>query len=506
MTAVNTGEFQSSINNESDLPLENSERVAYLSNRSVKLQKKLQLSHGFALIVGLILGSGVFISPGLIAKDTSSPGMLLIIWVIAGIIVLLGALCYCELGCMFKMSGGNYANIFNIYGDAPAFLCAWVTCLIIDPSSISAIALTIGTYFVKPFYATTEEGETTAKLIAFGMIIVCFLINSVSVKLTNMMQRVLSVMQIMSVTFVIVIGIWQLVKTKAANFHNMFVGSTLDEHSPLHIGIALFGALWSYDGWAQMNNLIEEIEDLERNLFLTVATGIPFVIFCYVMSNIAFLSALNFSQIGESEAVAIDFIEVTIGFKVSYLMMVLVALAAFGTLNGIFFACPRLTMAAAREGHMPYVLSFLYKKNELPVPASLLVLVISSLMLLPKASNLNSLILLFSLAQWLNYTASIFGVIILRFRRPNMARPFKVFIGAPIIVTIIGLYLIIIPFFQNFWLAMIMVGFILLGIPVYLVFVRFSSHWPVCCVNIIDNFNMKVQSNFNMVPCTKEEM
>lgn len=505
MAAVKSGEFQSSINNDSDLPLDGSERVAYLSNRSVKLQKRLGLSHGFVLMVGLILGSGVFISPGLIARDTSSPGMLLIIWVFAGIVALLGSLCYCELGCMFKMSGGNYANIYNIYGDIPAFLSAWTTCLVIDPSSISTIALTIGTYFSKPFYATSEEGETTAKLIAFGVIILCFLINSVSIKLTNMVQRVVSVTQILSVTFIIIIGIWQLVKSKAANFHDMFEGSTLNEHSPLHIGIALFGALWSYDGWALVNNVIEEIEDVERNLLLTIVTGIPFVIFCYIMSNIAFLSVLNFSQMRESEAVAIDFIDDAIGVKLSYLMMVLVAFAAFGTLNGTFFTCPRLTMAAAREGHMPYVFSFLYRKNELPIPASLLTFVISLLMLLPKASNLNTLILLFSQAQWLNYTASIFGVVILRYRRPNMARPFKVFIGIPIIVTIIGLYLVIIPFFRNFWLAMIMLGFLLLGIPVYLICVRFSSRWPVCCLNVMDNFNMKVQSTFNMVPCTKDD-
>ena len=120
MTAVIAGEFQSSINNEDTLPLGESERVTYLSNRSIKMKKTLGFSHGFSLIVGLILGSGVFISPGLVARDTSSPGMEMIMWVVAGIVALLSALCYCEIGCMFKMAGGNYANILNIYGEGPA--------------------------------------------------------------------------------------------------------------------------------------------------------------------------------------------------------------------------------------------------------------------------------------------------------------------------------------------------------------------------------------------------
>ena len=503
MTAVIAGEFQSSINNEDTLPLGESERVTYLSNRSIKTKKTLGFSHGFSLIVGLILGSGVFISPGLVARDTSSPGMEMIMWVVAGIVALLGALCYCEIGCMFKMAGGNYANILNIYGEGPAFMTSWATCLVIDPSSISAIALTIGTYFAKPFYDTDKEGETTAKLIAFGLIILCFFINSVNGKITNIVQRGLSVVQILSVVFVIVIGIWQLVKNKAENFHDMFGGTVIDKHSPLHIGIALFGALWSYDGWAQMSNVIEEIENVERNLLLTIITGIPFVIFCYIMANIAFLSVLTHSQMASSEAVAIDFIDTALGVKTSYLMMVLVALSAFGTLNGSFFACPRLTMAAARERHMPFVFSLLHKKNEQPIPASILILVISSLMLLPNASNLNTLILLFSQAQWVIYTASIFGVVVLRIRRPSMARPFKVFIGIPILITIIGVYLVVMPFFRDFWLSLTMFGFIILGIPVYFICVRFHLKQPGCCLNFMDALNMKAQSFFNLVPCSK---
>ena len=289
------------------------------NSKPIKLQRKLGRLHGFSLIIGLILGSGVFVSPGLVAKDTSSTGMQLIMWVAGGIIALLGALCYCEIACMFKMAGGSYANIFNIYGSMAAFLTAWVNCLVIDPSSIAATALTIGTYVVKPFYETDSRGEKIAKLIAFGLIVLVFIVNnSSSAKITNMIQRVLSVIQIMSVAFVIIIGIWQLIENKTSNFDHPFSGTVINNHSPLHFGIALFGALWSYDGWASMTSVVEEMDNVERNLVLTLVTGIPFVMFCYIMANISFLSVLSHQQIGATDTVAIDFIDKVLGVKTSY--------------------------------------------------------------------------------------------------------------------------------------------------------------------------------------------
>eukprot|EP00111_Clytia_hemisphaerica_P010353 TCONS_00030265-protein len=473
---------------------------AHCNSKPIKLQRKLGRLHGFSLIIGLILGSGVFVSPGLVAKDTSSTGMQLIMWVAGGIIALLGALCYCEIACMFKMAGGSYANIFNIYGSMAAFLTAWVNCLVIDPSSIAATALTIGTYVVKPFYETDSNGEKVAKLIAFGLIVLVFIINSFSAKVTNMIQRVLSVIQISSVAFVIIIGIWQLIENKTGNFDHPFSGTVFNKHSPLHFGIALFGALWSYDGWASMTSVVEELDNVEQNLVLTLITGIPFVMFCYIMANISFLAVLSHQQIGATDTVAIDFIDKVLGVKTSYLMMVLVALSAFGNLNGSFFTAPRTTMSAGREGHMPFIFSLLYHKNEQPIPASVLLMVVSSLMLLPETSNLNTLILLFSQAQWILYTASTIGVIILRYRRPDIDRPFKVFLGIPVFFSIIGVYLVIIPFFRYFWLSIGMFGFIALGMPIYLLCVKYL---PSCCSNFMEICNMKFQVYFGFVPCSK---
>lgn len=474
-----------------------------VSSSKQKLQRTLGLPQGFSLMVGLILGSGIFISPGLVANDTSSTGMMLIVWVCAGILALMGSLCYCELGCLIKMTGSNYANILNIYGNVCAFLCAWTTCFVIDPSSTSAIALTIGVYFTKPFYSSPEEANTAAKLVALGVIIISCFINCISVKFSNRVQSVFAVAQISSVVFVIVLGVWKLSEHNVENFHNVFNGTDLDAGSTLHIGIALFGALWSFDGWAAINNIIEELHNVERNLLLTVVTSFPFVIFCYMMVNISFLSVLSHKDMSTSKAVGVDFVKAVLGEKMSYLMMVLVGLSSYGTLNGTVFSCPRTTLSASREGHMPTMFSFIHRRSGALIPAIILLTLLSSLMLLPSASSLNSLILIFSQAQWVMYGASLFGVVILRIRQPNAHRPFKVFILIPILMSLISLFLVIIPFFRNPLESTLVALFILAGLPVYFVFIHHSLSLPRCCVHSMDSLNASVQKYFNMVPCSK---
>ena len=470
-----------------------------------QLQKTMGFRQGFALMIGLILGSGIFISPQLVAKDTSSSGMMIIIWLVAGILGMMGSLCYCELGGICKVAGGNYQNILKVYGRVPAFLCAWTTCLVIDPSCLSAISLTIGLYLAKPFYVNDIEAESTAKIIAFVVIIIALLLNCTSSRIFNRIQSCLAVMQISAVAFVIGVGIYEFSIHKSENFHAMFNGTILTSHDIPHVGIALFGALWSYDGWSSMNNVVEEMKNPGRDLLLTVLTAFPLVILSYILVNLSLLTLMTRTKISASKDVAVDFISIALGQKSSYLMMVLVALSAYGTLNGTLFACSRLTLAAAREGHMPGFFSFINTKSKTPIPGTILASTIAILMLIPKISDLNSLILLFSQAQWFIYGSSVVGVIILRFRSPNADRPFKVFIGFPILMSIVALTLVIIPFFKSLLLSVALFGFILAGIPIYVIFVHYHDRLPHGYKSAMEYTCTILQRYFGMVRCEVNE-
>jgi len=469
-----------------------------------QLNRTMGYRQGFALMVGLILGSGIFLSPGLVAHNSTSNGMILVIWVGAGCLAMMGSLCYCELASIFKMTGSNYVNVLKIYGSVPGFLCAWTTCFVIDPSSIAAIGLTVGLYLAKPFYPSDEAAEPMSKVLAVVVILIAFTVNCISVKCSSRVQTVFVVAQLSSVTFVIVLGVWQLSKGEVHNFQHMFTtNTTVDTGSIINIGIALFGALWSYDGWSQMSNAIEEMENMERNLLLTIMTAFPFVIMCYTLVNVALLSLLDRKGMAASKAVGVEFVKLALGPKASYAMMTMVGLSAYGTLNGTLFACPRLTLAAAREGHMPTFFSFIHKKTLSPMPATFLTASIALMMLVPKASDLEKLILLFSQAQWMLYSASIFGVIVMRIRQPNIHRPFKVFIAIPIVMFLIALTLVIVPFFQRPYFSLGLLGFILLGIPVYFIFVYHHLSLPDWFIGAIDGISEKLQKHCGMVPCNK---
>jgi len=472
---------------------------------TVGLNRTMGYRQGVALMVGLILGSGIFLSPGLIAKHSNSHGMIIAIWLSAGCLAMMGSLCYCELASIFKLAGSNYVNVQKIYGNVPGFLCAWTTCLVIDPSSIAAIGMTIGLYLAKPFYATDEDAQSMQKILAACVILIAYTINCISVKCSSRVQSVFVVAQVSSVFFVIVLGMWQLGKGHTENFHDMFNtttgNGTEDSGSVIHVGLALFSALWSYDGWSQMSNAVEEMKNVERNLILTISTAFPFVILCYTLVNVSLLSRLNRKQMGASEAVGVEFVKAALGMKAAYAMMTIVGLSAYGTLNGTLFACPRLTLAAARKGHMPSFFALINKKTLSPIPATTLTATLALLMLAPSANDLSVLILLFSQAQWILYSASFLGVIVMRIRKPDLERPFKVFIGIPILVFIVSATLVIIPFFEKPKLSCGLFGFIILGIPVYFLFVHFKPRFPTECVNSLTQL---LEKHCGMVPCRPE--
>jgi len=182
-----------------------------------KLQKSVGFLQGFTLVVGVLIGSGVFISPALVMRSTHDAGISFVLWFVCGLIALGGSLCYVELGCAIKRAGGNYAYIQEAYGDLPAFLCCWTVAFIVDPAGLAAITLTLGTYVMKPFEQFIEINPWYSKCIAAGVILVIATINCWSVDATTRAQMLFTFAQILSVVFVVCIGIWQLAKEGTAH-------------------------------------------------------------------------------------------------------------------------------------------------------------------------------------------------------------------------------------------------------------------------------------------------
>ena len=187
-----------------------------------QLKKSVGFLQGFMFVVGILIGSGIFISPTLVLKSFNDVGVSMVIWVGCGLIALGGALCYCELGCAIKKAGGNYAYINEAYGSLPGFLSAWTIAFIVDPAAVSIIMLTFGTYIMKPFAEWTGENQWYPKILAVACIIVIAFVNCWSVTMATRAQTLFTVCQILAVLFVVVLGIWQLSIKETSSFKNMF--------------------------------------------------------------------------------------------------------------------------------------------------------------------------------------------------------------------------------------------------------------------------------------------
>lgn len=475
-----------------------------VSGKFIRSAKELKRSLGYlqttTYVVGILLGSGIFISPSFVAKETSSMGVSIVIWIISGIICLLGALCFCELASIFKKAGGEYIFIKEIYGDAVSFFTIWAQLLIIFPAGYAFLAATIGEYIAGPFFETTSSyGLWLARGVAVLSLIVSFVINCIDIEFVGKSQVVFTVIQSLTVLFVSAVGLWQVCIGRTENYENMFLNSK--EFDPRGLSLAFYDSLWAYDGWGYISVIIEEIQNPERNMPLAVMTGIPFVTICYVLINLAFMSALTQSEMASSPAIATVYIEKVLGKTASIVISFAAAISCFSSLNASICVSARALLSAAREGHLPEPISFIHRKRRSPIPSLLLELVLTAVWIFAVGSELQTFLTYFSFAVWLTYALAICGLIYIRMKQPGLQRPFKVFIGNPIFMCLISLYLMIAPFAKQPVESTICLMAMLSAFPIYYTFIYKQKALPPYLTNIKERFYTMILAYTDLVPC-----
>ncbi len=277
-----------------------------------ELRRTLGYRHAFGFIVGILFGSGIFISPGLIAKETSSMGMAIIVWIIAGIPCLFGALCFCELTCMYGKIGGQYIYIYEAYGKPVSFMFVWVVMLVIMPADVALLSTAIGNHVARPLFDDdSSSGFWLSKAIGILVLIITTVIHCVNTSFIGKMQIWFAVIQTVSAASLVVLGVWQVCVGHTQNYAVMFNNTSTFEIGSF--GIAVYNGMWGYEGWGSISSISEELKNLKRNLWLSILTGIPFVMFCYVLVNLAFVSVLTQGEMANSPTVATAFVEKIFG-------------------------------------------------------------------------------------------------------------------------------------------------------------------------------------------------
>ncbi|XP_033635937.1 b(0,+)-type amino acid transporter 1-like [Asterias rubens] len=464
----------------------------------VQMKREVGLVRGVALIVGAMIGSGIFISPKGILVGTNSVGMSLVLWIFCAIISGLGSLCYAELGALFPTSGGTYIYTLYAFGNLMGFLVVWMTTIITIPSSVALLAITFGTYVVDYVIpGDCAPPATAVKLFAILTVMLIVFINCMSVKVASGLPIFFSGAKVMALVIIIVAGTVNLCKgeTRYLNPSEAFSGTSTDIGG---YGTALYHGFWAYSGWQILNNLSEEIIKPQRNIPLAIIIAVPMVTVIYLLTNIAYFTVISPVELLASSAVAVTFSERCLGIM-AWLIPLGVCLSTFGSLIGALLSAPRITFAAGREGHMIKVMSMVNVKRLTPLPA--IVLQGSIGILLIVIGDFNSIIKFSGLISWLFDGAAFCSLLVLRHKYPDRPRPFKVNILVPIIAILASVFMILVPLITQptleYLYALLVVA---IGIGVYFVFVSGKRQLPF--MNQFTLFNQKL---FLLSPSTHLE-
>ncbi|XP_050389996.1 large neutral amino acids transporter small subunit 1 isoform X2 [Patella vulgata] len=468
-------------------------------SEGISLKPKITLLNGITVIVGSIIGSGIFVSPKGVIENCGSVGLSLIIWLLSGLYSMVGAHCYSELGTAIVKSGADYAYIFVTFGPVLAFLRIWVECVVVRPCTLTIVALTFAYYVIEPLFPDCSQPDDAVRILAALCIMVLTFVNAYDVKLSTRVQDLFTYAKVLALILIIITGFVQLGRGQYEAFLNPF------EHTEPDIGkisLAFYSGLFAYNGWNYLNFVIEELKDPYKNLPKAIWISITMVTVIYVLTNVAYFTTVERKEILGGAAVAVMFSKRLYSFM-WWIMPIFVALSTFGGVNGILFTTSRLFYVGGREGHMPQILSMVSIQRLTPMPAVMFMGALSMMYLF--SSDIYALINYVGFATWLSIGMSIVALLVLRKTQPNLNRPIKVHLFWPILYTLVTVYLVVLPLYASPVETGIGCLIIATGIPVYIIFIAWKDK-PKFIYRYMDAMTRTLQKFLMVVPEEKKEV
>jgi basic amino acid/polyamine antiporter, APA family len=429
-----------------------------------ELRRDLTLFDSISLVIGTIIGSGIFLVPAEIARAVHTPGWMLGIWVIGGVLTMLGALSLAELGAAMPEAGGIYTFIGRAFGPLLGFLCGWMMFTVITSGSIA----TLGAAFPIYLGAFVPLTPVTTKLVSIVAIFVMTWINIIGVKNGARLGNVLTILKVGGLV-VMVLAVFLLPpQTAPGTAPAMTLPAGPVEIAK--IGVALVAVLWAYEGWHDISFAAAEMKNPQRNFPRAVIGGVAIVITLYLLANFAYLKVLTPAEIASSERVALTAMTRVTGEWGGKILTAAILCSILGAMNSLILAGPRAYYQMAKDGLFFERVSRVHPKWQTPVE-SLVFQGLWSVFLVLFIGGFSQLFTYVIFGGWIFYGLAVLSVIVLRKKAPNLARPFKV-PGYPVVPILFGIVafafvvntLIETPRESGYGLA-----FIALGIPIYLV-------------------------------------
>lgn len=450
-----------------------------------ELVRGLTLTAAIMIVVGTMIGSGIFRKPASMAEQLMSPELLILAWVVAGIISLIGALVFAEAAGMIDKTGGQYSFFQKMYGNFTAYIYGWSVIAVIQTGAQAAIAYVFAEYLgyfisypelsksfqefniyfpfvgeINPFF---EFGTKTVAMLA---IIFLTGINYVGVVLGGIVQIIITYAKIISITILSI-----LLLTFGNGSISNLVYSPADFSSEYNIitlfGLAMVGAFWAYDGWSNVTYVAGEVKEPKKNIPKALVVGTLIVIGIYVLINLAYLYILPIEEMAVSPLVAATAMEKVFGSYGGTIISILVIVSTFGALNGSLLASARVPFIMGRDKIFFNVLGKVHPKFGTPHIALLTQGLWASVLCYSGTFDIITNYVMF--ASWLFYMMAAIGIFILRKKEPDNPRPYKVWVYpiTPIIFISFSFLFLLNTLISDTENAMKGLILIFLGLPVY---------------------------------------
>ena len=417
--------------------MEKNERLEALTSQNTELRRDIGLFGGMSIIGGIMIGSGIFyLGSYVLQRCGMSLGLSLICWAVAGLISVLGGLCYAELGAAMPRSGGMTLYLNEAYHPILGFLYGFSDWLIGGPGSIAAIAIALPT----ALRAFTDIGDTGIKAIAIVLIAVLSLYNCFGIRLSAILQNISMVAKLIPILIILFVALL-LGQVSPALGIQPPTGPVSVFDILRMLSFAIVASLWAYEGWANINVVAEEIREPHKNLPRALLFGIGGITILYVLFNYAIYRVLPLSEIqtmldAENYYLGTAAAQKVLGNAGAVIVTVGMALSMFGALNGCIIAQPRTYYAMAQEGHFFSSFKWLHPKYKVPaVPMAVQCVFSIILVLFRSLDQLTSLVVFNAMFY---YMLGMFAVIRLRRKYPDIQRPYRV-VGYPVVPILIGL-------------------------------------------------------------------
>lgn len=402
-----------------------------------QLRRDLGLWGAVAIVVGTVIGSGIFLVPKTMIQKVGSVETVFLVWIAAGILSLAGALTYAELAASISEAGGEYVYLREAYGPFFGFLYGWTQMWVAKSGSIATLATGFFLYLAN-FFPSLEAvlggvGEgvwrvelRTGQLAAMGVILSLGILNYFGVKVGGNVQIVVTVIKVACILAIIAVGLLFAPQATTANLTSAipagggFVG----------FFAAMVAALWAYDGWNNVTMVASEIKNPQRNLPLALTAGTLAVVVLYLATNVAYFYVLPASAVAGSDRVAATMMRQVLGEGGAAAVSIAAMISIFAAINGSILTGSRVPYAMAVDGLFMKSIKEVHPLYRTPANSILLMSGWSCVLIL--SGRYNELFELVIFASWILYAMAAASVIVLRRKRPDLERPYKT-IGYPVV-------------------------------------------------------------------------